>query len=106
MHRVLRPGGRLFIIDGDPDRLWGKLLFDVLVVLLEGPVRHLSGAGFRTLFREAGFANILQVRRGGPLPFLMTVGEAIKPTAASRAAGAGGMNGGLQGLSSRITSSG
>src|SRR5262249_29336601 len=41
MFRVLRPGGRLLIIDGDPSRCWGKLLYDGIVVLMEGPVRHL-----------------------------------------------------------------
>jgi ubiquinone/menaquinone biosynthesis C-methylase UbiE len=79
MHRVLRPGGRLLIIDGDRDRPWGRLLFDFFVVLVEGPVRHLSSRAFRILYQEAGFANVTQRRRRGPLPFLMTAGQAIKP---------------------------
>jgi ubiquinone/menaquinone biosynthesis C-methylase UbiE len=78
MHRVLRPGGRLLIIDGDRDRLWGHFLFDWLVVCVEGPVRHLSSAGFHALFRRGGFRHILQQRRGGFLPFLMTMGQAVK----------------------------
>jgi ubiquinone/menaquinone biosynthesis C-methylase UbiE len=78
MHRVLRPGGRLFIIDGDRDRLWGRFVFNFLVVLMEGPVRHLKGHAFRRLFRQAGFADIEQRRRGGPLPFLLTTGRAVK----------------------------
>jgi ubiquinone/menaquinone biosynthesis C-methylase UbiE len=78
MHRVLRPGGRLLIVDGDPDRLWGHFLYDWLVVWLEGPVRHLSSADFRALFRRTGFKHIAQQRRGGILPFLMTVGQAVK----------------------------
>ena len=87
MHRVLRPGGRLLIIDGDRDRLWGRLLFDVFVVLMEGPVRHLTSGAFRELYRQAGFANIEQQRRGGPLPFLLTTGQAVKTAAhPSRAA--------------------
>jgi ubiquinone/menaquinone biosynthesis C-methylase UbiE len=78
MHRVLRPNGRLIIIDGDRDRWWGRLLFDGLVVLMEGHVRHLSGRAFRRLYRDTGFTEISQQRRKGPLPFLMTVGRAAK----------------------------
>jgi len=81
MHRVLRPGGRLFIIDGDPDRLWGHLLFDVLVVLVEGPVRHLKGRAFRELFAEAGFVDVRQQRRRGLIPFVLTTGQALKAAA-------------------------
>jgi ubiquinone/menaquinone biosynthesis C-methylase UbiE len=78
MFRVLRPGGRLLIIDGDPSKCWGKLIYDGLVVLMEGPVRHLTGMGFRELYRNAGFDHIEQKRRGGPLPFLLTLGFADK----------------------------
>jgi ubiquinone/menaquinone biosynthesis C-methylase UbiE len=78
MHRVLRPGGRLVVVDGDPDRLWGRFVFNVLVVLLEGPVRHLTAAGFRELYARSGFEDVRQVRRGGLLPVLLTVGRAVK----------------------------
>ena len=43
----LAPGGRLFIVDGDRDRLWGRLVYDVVVVAMEGAVKHLSRAAFR-----------------------------------------------------------
>jgi ubiquinone/menaquinone biosynthesis C-methylase UbiE len=79
MHRVLRPGGRLLIIDGDRDRLWGWFLFNVVVVLMEGPVRHLKARAFRQLYQRAGFDVVSQHRRRGLLPFLMTVGRAVKP---------------------------
>jgi hypothetical protein len=79
----------LLIIDGDRDRPWGRLLFDVFVVLLEGPVKHLSSRAFRALYQDAGFKLISQRRRRGALPFLMTSGHAFKPafsTAPRRAA--------------------
>jgi ubiquinone/menaquinone biosynthesis C-methylase UbiE len=84
MHSVLRPGGRLLIIDGDRDRLWGRLLYDVLVVMVEGPVRHLTSEAFRQLFEVSGFASISHRRRRGPLPFLLTRGRAIKPPAVQK----------------------
>lgn len=78
MHRVLRPGGLLMIIDGDRDGLWGRFIFDGIVVLMEGDVRHLSSRAFQELFSTAGFADIRQQRRRGPLPFLLTSGRAVK----------------------------
>jgi ubiquinone/menaquinone biosynthesis C-methylase UbiE len=78
MYRVLRPDGRLLLIDGDRDRLWGRLIFDVLVVMIEGPVKHRTSDDLRQLYQDAGFADVTQQRRKGPLPFLMTVGRAAK----------------------------
>src|SRR5262249_7381833 len=86
MYRVLRPGGRLLLIDGDRDGLWGRLIFDVFVVLMEGPGRHLPGAASGDLFGRAGFDDVSQRRRGGPLPFLLTTGRAVKPAGATVAA--------------------
>jgi ubiquinone/menaquinone biosynthesis C-methylase UbiE len=76
MYRVLRPGGRLLIIDGDRDRIWGRLVYDVVVVMMEGDVKHLSRAAFRALYHDAGFVNVHQKRRRGLLPYMMTIGEA------------------------------
>jgi hypothetical protein len=67
------------IIDGDRDRWWGRFVFDVVVVFFEGRVRHVPSRVLRQWFRDAGFDRISQYRRRGPLPFLMTVGLAVKP---------------------------
>src|SRR5262245_18529537 len=79
MHRVLRPGGRLIIIDGYRDRLWGRFIFDDRVVAVEGAVHHASARQFRELFHQAGFRGVRQQARLGSAPFLMTVGVATKP---------------------------
>ena len=79
MHRVLRPGGRLLIVDGYRDRLWGRFIFDVCVVAVEGAVHHASARRFRELFYEAGFSGVRQQARLGLAPFLLTVGSAMKP---------------------------
>jgi ubiquinone/menaquinone biosynthesis C-methylase UbiE len=86
MHRVLRPDGRLMIIDGDRDRWWGRLIFDVLVVLMEGRVKHLTGHAMSHLYREVGFTEIVQFRHRGFLPFLLTIGRAVKPSQVQRVA--------------------
>jgi ubiquinone/menaquinone biosynthesis C-methylase UbiE len=87
MYRVLRPGGRLFIADGNRDGFWGRLIFDGIVVAFEGAVKHLSLADFRQLLSRSGFKSIEQSRRGGLLPFAITVGTAVKAPAQRRRAG-------------------
>jgi ubiquinone/menaquinone biosynthesis C-methylase UbiE len=78
MHRVLRPGGKLMIIDGYRDRLWGRFIYDVCVVAVEGAVQHASARRFRELFHDAGFTRVRQQARLGLAPFLLTVGTAVK----------------------------
>ena len=78
MHRVLKPNGHLMIVDGYRDRLWGRFIFDLCVVAVEGAVHHASARRFRELFTEAGFSQVRQQARLGLAPFLLTVGTALK----------------------------
>ena len=47
MGRVLKPGGRLMIIDGFRDSIWGWFIYDVCVATVEGDVHHASAQRFR-----------------------------------------------------------
>jgi ubiquinone/menaquinone biosynthesis C-methylase UbiE len=86
MGRVLRDDGKLLIVDGDRDGIWGHLVYDGIVVMMEGAVKHLSAAAFRNLYDRTGFGDVQQQRRGGILPCLLTVGRAIKCPARRMAA--------------------
>ena len=81
MHRVLKPDGRLMLIDGNRDGWWGWLIFDVGVTTVEGQVHHCSGKRLRRLFAQAGFVELKQLRRNPFIPFLLTIGVAAKETA-------------------------
>ena len=76
MHRVLRPGGRLMLIDGYRDALWGRFIYDGCVATIEGEVHHCSRARMRELFDLAGFLKTDQIVHRGPAPFLLTEGVA------------------------------
>jgi ubiquinone/menaquinone biosynthesis C-methylase UbiE len=72
MHRVLRPGGRLMVVDGYRDAPWGWFIYDVCVASVEGSVHHASGRRLRDLFEGAGLRATAQRVFRGPAPFLMT----------------------------------
>jgi ubiquinone/menaquinone biosynthesis C-methylase UbiE len=74
MHRVLRPSGRLILVDGYRDGLWGWFIYDVCVAGVEGDVHHASSSRFRDLFSRAGFSKPEQQVFRGAAPFLMTEG--------------------------------
>jgi ubiquinone/menaquinone biosynthesis C-methylase UbiE len=76
MHRVLKPGGRLFLVDGCRDGLWGWFIYDVCVAGLEGDVLHASARRVRNLFGRAGFVETSQKVYHGLAPFLLTEGVA------------------------------
>ena len=79
MQRVLKPDGKLFLIDGYRDNPYGYLIYDVLVTRMEGGnVSHASAARFREIFDQSGFADIRQQFVHFPAPFIMTSGQAVK----------------------------
>jgi ubiquinone/menaquinone biosynthesis C-methylase UbiE len=80
MHRVLKPGGRLILVDGSRDDPWGWFIYDVCVAAVEGDVLHASARRVRSLFASAGFAKTDQTLHRGLAPFLLTEGVARPPT--------------------------
>ncbi len=74
MSRVLKPGGRMFLVDGYRDGLWGWFIYDVCVAGAEGEVLHASARRVRDLFGRAGFVQTTQKVHRGPAPFLLTEG--------------------------------
>jgi ubiquinone/menaquinone biosynthesis C-methylase UbiE len=79
MGRVLRPGGRLMIIDGYRDAPWGWFIYDVCVAAVEGGVHHASAQRFRELMTHAGLKAVAQRVVRGPAPFLITEAIAAEP---------------------------
>lgn len=78
MRRVLKPGGKALIVDGCRDTLAGRFIFDLIVTLMEGDIRHLSAGEFRELFARCGFARIRQRTHLFGLPILLTAAAAEK----------------------------
>jgi ubiquinone/menaquinone biosynthesis C-methylase UbiE len=79
MLRVLKPGGRLMLVDGFRDRPWGWFIYDVCVAHVEGAVHHASRRTVRSLFDAAGFDELKQTVHRGPAPFLFS--EGVRPNA-------------------------
>jgi ubiquinone/menaquinone biosynthesis C-methylase UbiE len=82
MHRVLRPEGRLLLVDGYRDRPWGWFIYDVCVAGVEGAVHHASARRVRELMARAGFGEVAQKVHRGFAPFLLT--EAVARPAIAR----------------------
>jgi ubiquinone/menaquinone biosynthesis C-methylase UbiE len=79
MHRVLKPGGRLLLIDGYRDAPWGWFIYDVCVTIREGNVHHASSRTFRELLDRAGFQAVAQKVHRGLAPFLLNEAVAAEP---------------------------
>ena len=76
MHRVLKNGGHLLIIDGSRDVLFGNAIFRV-VELVEKHVYHMLAHEVRDIFSQSGFDEITQ-KRFNAVPLLLTKGTAKK----------------------------
>jgi|CXWL01.1.fsa_nt_gi ubiquinone/menaquinone biosynthesis C-methylase UbiE len=80
MRRVLRPGGRLLLIDGFRDNVIGWVLFDFFITRAESTpqakVFHAPWSLIRRYFLDAGFKDVRQEKEGIWAPILLTVGVA------------------------------
>lgn len=78
MHRVLKPGGKALVVDGCTDTLPGRFIFNFIVELMEGDVRHLTAGEFTRIFSRCGFGRIAQRTNLHGLPILLTAATAEK----------------------------
>lgn len=72
IYRVLKPGGKAIIVDGCKDTLIGSFIYDCIVRLVEGHIRHLSSGEFRALLADCGFGQVRQKTSFRGLPILLT----------------------------------
>ncbi|MCP4590826.1 MAG: class I SAM-dependent methyltransferase [bacterium] len=78
MRRVLKPDGRLILIDGFRDNIIGWVTFDVIVGRVESNVYHAPWSAIHNYFRSAGFSSIRQRKLNLWFPLLVTVGDAAQ----------------------------
>ena len=76
MRRVLRPHGRLILIDGFRDIIVGWVTFDVIIARVEGRVHHAPWTVVRDYFKAAGFTGIRRRKLNFWFPLLATIGDA------------------------------
>lgn len=75
--RVLRPGGRLVLVDGFRDNVVGWLVFDVGVATVEKGVHHAPWSKIRGYCQRAGLGEIRQRKYGVWVPRLLTVATRV-----------------------------
>jgi len=80
--RVLRPGGRLVLIDGFRDNVIGWFIFDVGVATLEQHVHHASWSELRAMITDAGFSELHQRKTSVFAPLLVNVADVAEREAA------------------------
>jgi ubiquinone/menaquinone biosynthesis C-methylase UbiE len=76
MRRVLRPGGRLILIDGFRDNVVGWFVFDVIIARVEGSIHHAPWHEVHAGFEQAGLRNIRRRKLGLLFPLVATIGDA------------------------------
>ena len=76
MKRVLRPSGRLMLIDGFRDNIVGWFVFDVAIARVEKHVHHAPWTQIHEYFTHAGLTNIQRRKFNYWFPLLLTIGEA------------------------------
>ncbi|MBI4581538.1 MAG: class I SAM-dependent methyltransferase [Planctomycetes bacterium] len=76
MRRVLRPDGRLMLIDGFRDNIIGWIAFDVIIGHVEKEVHHAPWSKIHEYFVQAGFREIRRRKFSFWMPALLTVGVA------------------------------
>lgn len=76
MRRLLRPAGRLVLIDGFRDNVIGWFVFDVIITRVEKDVYHAPWSIIDRYCVNAGFTNIRRRKFNLWFPLLATIGDA------------------------------
>lgn len=75
MRRVLRPGGRVILIDGFRDNVIGWVAFDVVVTRIEKAVYHAPWHCIHEYFEQAGFDRVQRRKANVLCPVVATIGD-------------------------------
>lgn len=76
MRRLLRPGGRLILVDGFRDNVMGWVIFDVIIGRIEKDVYHAPWPVVHGYFERAGLGSIRRRKFNLIFPLLATIGDA------------------------------
>ncbi len=75
MRRILKPGGRLILIDGFRDNVIGWFVFDVVITAIEKDVHHAPWPRIHDYFSKANLTNIHRKKTSLWFPLLATIGD-------------------------------